>query len=242
MLNLIKADLYRFIHRPFPYIIAGIVSFLVIFVQFMFTEFSREYILMSVVPKVLEMILVFVFIFSVFFEDEYKEGTFKNVASSNIPRGKIYLGKCISEIILALAISAVVFIAFIIGFSFLSWEQESSKVIFYEFLKRMVAVIPVFIGGIGVANFLRVIMKSNTMAPIYIIAILSSEKIVTFLTVSIWSKLSVLNYYILYNQIQIFYDYTLGNNYLTHVSLVGIGTAIIFNTIGYLVFRNSEIK
>lgn len=242
MLNLMKADLYRFIHRPFLYITAGVMSFLVILVQFMLSEVSREYVLISVVPKGIEMILIFVFIFSVFFEDEYKEGTFKNVASSNISRGKIYLGKCISEIIVALVISAVVFIAFIIGLSLLSWGQGSDKLIFYEFLKRMAAVIPVFIGGIAVSNFLRVIMKSNAVGPIYIISILASKKFVMFLSVAIWSKLSVLKDYLLYTQIQIFEDYTLGNNQLIHAAIVGIGTAIIFNVIGYLVFRNSEVK
>lgn len=242
MLNLIKSDLYRFSKRPFPYAVAGVLSSLVILVQFMLSEVSREYVLMSVVPKGIEMILIFVFIFSIFFEDEYKEGTFKNVVSSNISRGKIYLGKCISEIIVAVLVAAVVFIVFIIWLSLLSWGQGSDKVILYEFLKRMVAVIPVFIGGIAISNFLRVIMKSNTVGPLYVVSILASEKLVMFLSVAIWSKLSVLNDYLLYTQIEIFENYTLGNNQLIHVAIVGIGTAIMFNVIGYLVFRNSEIK
>ncbi|NME64858.1 ABC transporter permease subunit [Clostridium cadaveris] len=247
MLNLVKADLYRFIHRPFGYLAAGIIGFLTILVQFFLSigndPASKEYVLINVIPKGIEIILILIFIFSVFIEDEYKEGTLKNVICSNISRGKIYLSKCISEIILALIVCAVVFISFLIGFSLLKWENGYDNTLFYEFLKRLIAIIPVFLGALAMSNALRVIIKNNTSAIFaYTIFILSSKKVIIFLASTIWSKFSKLNDYLLYTQIEIFNDYTLGNKALINVAIVGIATAIIFNFIGYLVFRNSEVK
>ena len=93
------------------------------------------------------------------------------------------------------------------------------------------------------SNALRVIIKNNTSAIFaYTIFILSSKKVIIFLASTIWSKFSKLNDYLLYTQIEIFNDYTLGNKALINVAIVGIATAIIFNFIGYLVFRNSEVK
>lgn len=247
MLNLVKADLYRFIHRPFGYLAAGIIGFLTILVQFFLSigndPASKEYVLINVIPKGVEIILILVFIFSVFIEDEYKEGTLKNVICSNISKGKIYLSKCISEIILALIVCAVVFVSFLIGFSLLKWRNGYDNTLFYEFLKRLLAIIPVFLGGLAMANALSVILKNNTSGIFaYIIVILASKKFIMFLSVYIWSKFSKLNEYLLYTQIEIFNDYTLGNDELINVAIVGIVTAIIFNFIGYLIFRNSEVK
>lgn len=247
MINLVKADLYRFIHRPFGYLAAGIIGFLTILVQFFLSigndPASKEYVLINVIPKGVEIILILVFIFSVFIEDEYKEGTLKNVICSNISKGKIYLSKCISEIILAIIVCLAVFVSFLIGFSLLKWGNGYDNTLFYEFLKRLLAIIPVFLGGLAMANALSVILKNNTSGIFaYIIVILASKKFIMFLSVSIWSKFSKLNEYLLYTQIEIFNDYTLGNDELINVAIVGIVTAIIFNFIGYLMFRNSEVK
>ena len=232
MLNIVKSELYKFIHRPYIYVFNGVllgITFLV-FALFIFEgSTTKLYVIEKVSNLGIEAAL-------------FKYGTIKNTVTSNVSRGKIYIAKFIGQGIMGTITFILIVLALIIGMCFLEGGEGYTSDIFRSFIIRILCVYPIFIGSLAIANFWVVLLKIDSMAPaMYIFSLASSEGIIANLGRRAWSGVSILRRWLIIPQAYIVGNFNATNDMMIHVLWVGIFTVIFFTTISLLIFRRREV-
>ncbi|MBS1383367.1 MAG: ABC transporter permease [Flavonifractor sp.] len=106
------------------------------------------------------------------FSDQYKHNTLKNEVSYGLPRGRIYLGKLLVSMLVALA-ACVVLIGFYLGGCWLLFPHDGSDGTVWSLLGYCLAgAFPLWLGGQALVMACYFLVRSSTMAAFLSIGIL----------------------------------------------------------------------
>lgn len=175
MLRMIKSELYKTRHRLYPYLLTGIVVALGLAAVILFAVANQghpmekrsgfdDVALMTVTMLPIGLYLCLPFVDMVFSE-EYKYLTMKNTIAFGTPRASVYLGKLITQLLIAFA-SLFVILTVILGAGLVILGPVK-EVPIGEYLRlvgeRLLACLPLWIGGLCFGNMLAFHVKSSTM-------------------------------------------------------------------------------
>lgn len=245
MTNLIKAEIYKHIHRPYFYIITLVVSCIILWCEVSFSAnmISKVYVISVVCPIGIHLVLMLIILFSVVFSEEYKFNSLKNLVASNVSKEKIYLGKLLAQIFIIIIVGAIVFGVFLGGLLLLEGGDGYTNDMLINFCLKIAAMIPILLSGIALCNVFMIGIRNEGIAiAIYIAFLLIGSYVVQFLSRTIWDKLIVVNDYLFQNQTSIMSNLHATNNEIIHAALVGIISFAIFTIIGGLLFKRVEAK
>ncbi len=107
------------------------------------------------------------------FSDQYKHNTLKNEVCYGLPRSRIYLGKLLVSMLVALA-ACVVLIAFYVGGCWLLFPHDGQEGDLFALLGYCLAgALPLWLGSQALVMAVYFLVRSNTMAAFLSIGILS---------------------------------------------------------------------
>lgn len=245
MINLIKAEIYKNIHRPFLYVFTLIISAIILIVEILLSsENTTRMIVLSVVcPVGINFALMLIWLFSFGFSEEYKHGSLKNLVTSNISREKIYLGKVVVQIIVILLMGVIILGVFGGGFLLLQPGDGYSNDLLINELIKIISMLPIFLAGLSLYNLLIILTKRESIAScIYLGIFFLFSEFINLLSKTVWSKLAILNDYLFQTQTSIMKNLLATNSEIIQAVLVGIITFIVFTALGALIFRRTEVK
>ncbi|WP_346929554.1 ABC transporter permease [Clostridium sp.] len=254
MLNYIKSELYKTTHRKYPYIVVGVLSLICILVNILALKIMKDQpggfrismsdMLMISTGMFGMIYYAVIMIVDIVFSDEYKHQTLKNTVSFGINRTKIYLGKFISEIIVAI-ISLVIVTSVLILSSYmcLGLGEVTIVEVLKNFGAKLIAVFPLWVVGLAIANFLAFNIKNNnTLAFAYLGVVAVFPGIVSILAdlKPIFAKLQSI---LVSNQIKfIRTQEIISGGDIAKCYILGIIYVILITAIGIISFRRREIK
>ncbi|MEW8995867.1 ABC transporter permease subunit [Clostridium sp.] len=253
MLNYIKSELYRTTHRKYPYIVVGVLSLICILGNILAVWVMKEqpeitismsHMLMISTGMFTMIYYAVIMIVDIVFSDEYKHQTLKNTVSFGINRTKIYLGKFISEIIVAI-VSLVIVTSVIIlsSYIFLGSDGVTTVESLKNFGTKLIAVFPLWVVGLAIANLLAFNIKNNnTLAFAYLGVVAIFPGIVSMLAdfKPIFAKLQSI---LVSNQIKfIMSQEIISGGDIAKCYILGIIYVILITAIGMVSFRRGEIK
>lgn len=164
MLKLIQADLYKSFHRPYLYIFAGILSALAVLYNTMYMKMAIENSFFYSLQLVCMLPFFAVMAVDIIMAEEMKYGVLKNTVSSGIGRGKIFISKSISSIIVMLFVAAVTFLIYLSSaFVLLRPGKGYTAAFMSDYLQRISLSILLVVGAILFAMFLAVIFQKNSV-------------------------------------------------------------------------------
>jgi len=254
MLNYIKSELYKTTHRKYPYIVIGVLSLICILVNILAASFIKKQ------PEIFRIsmseILMFstgmfgmiyyavIMIVDIVFSDEYKHQTLKNTVSFGINRTKIYLGKFISEIIVAIVSLVIVTSVLILSsYIFLGSDGATTVEALKNFGAKLIAVFPLWVVGLAIANLLAFNIKNNnTLAFAYLGVVVIFPGIVSILTnfKPIFVKIQSI---LVSNQIKFISSQgIISGGDIAKCYILGIIYLVLITAIGVVSFRRREIK
>ncbi len=254
MLNYIKSELYKTTHRKYPYMVVGILSLICILVNILAASFIKKQpemfsISMSEVLMVSTSMFGMIYyavimIVDIVFSDEYKHQTLKNTVSFGINRTKIYLGKFISELIVAIVSLVIVTIVLILSsYIFLGSDGATTVEAFKNFGAKLIAVFPLWVVGLAIANLLAFNIKNNnTLAFAYLGVVAVFPGIVSILAnfKPIFVKIQSI---LVSNQINFIKSQEIiSSGDIAKSYVLGIVYVILLTAIGIVSFRKREIK
>lgn len=176
MLRVIKSELYKIRHRLYPYIFVGVIVILGLAAVILFAATNQMQtaadnrvgfdgivgLTLTMLPMGLYLTVAFV---DMVFSEEYKNQTMKNTLAFGTPRVSFYLGKLVTELLIAV-LSLAVILGVILGAGALLLGP-AYPVPFLELLtelgKRLLAVLPLWIGALSFGNMLAFHIKSSTL-------------------------------------------------------------------------------
>lgn len=131
MLNYIRAELYKLLHRPYTYIALGVMLALEALYASMFAFHNTHSFVTPFGAAVVTVVgmgavgfCVCMLTGDIVFAGQYKNSTLKNEVSFGLSRTRIYLGKLIAQTLLSLAY-LVVMMAFFIGLCAVALPMEA---------------------------------------------------------------------------------------------------------------------
>lgn len=159
MLNYIRAEVYKLLHRPYTYITLGVMLALEALYASMFAFHNAHSMATpfgGAVVTIVEMgfigFCICLLTGDIVFAGQYKNATLKNEVSFGLSRTRIYLGKLIAQTLLSLVYLAVM-MAFFIGLCAVCLPMEGPAG-FYSSGDALIIVgyflaagIPLWIGG-----------------------------------------------------------------------------------------------
>lgn len=252
MIQLVKAELYKYSRRKFMYVFQLVLIMLMAIIVLgakgiinidiiKFTGITKIE-LLRFLSIGLQMILNIMLVFGVVINEDYREGTIKNVLSSQFTRTQIFFSKFITQIILAYILAIVSTIVFIPMFMSLEPGVGYSTGLLKDFIFRFcVCTIP-YIGGIAIVNFLSVVIKRQSIVCIIYYFIFTWVGPVFFiLNKTCWDGFAKVQ--------KLFLSYNVGSMCRTFLPwksiyttlFVGMVYTIIFTTIAVLIYRKQEI-
>ena len=244
MLNIIKAEIYKYIHRPYFYVLTFVVSSIILLTEISFSSnmVNRFFVISVVCPMGMNFALVLIILFSLVLSEEYKYNSLKNLIASNVSKEKIYLGKVLVQILIILFIGVILIGVFLSGLLLLNPGDGYSNDILIRFLIKMIASLPLLLSGLALSNLLMIGIKKEGIAIVlYIMTLLLSSDIIKLLSRTIWDKLSIINEYLFNTQILIVNALDVTNGEIIQSALVGIVSFIVFTTLGGLFFKRAEV-
>lgn len=246
MLNMIKAELYKYAHRPYMYVTVGVISLMMLSMMLLLNigdGYGKVVFINNAMHYSFEIILILVLIFWEPFSEEYKYGSMKNLSTSNISRGKIFVGKFITQCILGIIAYSITFIVFVIGMSLIQNGVGYSTGMYRNFLLRLIAMIPVLFGALAIGNFCLVIIQHDNFAQmVYILLILGSEDCIEYLSKTVWSKAVYIKTWLIMCQSKWINGNNIPREAIVHGVLVGVITMMVFTLAGTVIFSKKEIK
>ena len=246
MLNIIKAEIYKYIHRPYFYVLTLVVSSIILLCEALFSSnmTSRVFVISKACPAGMNFALILIILFSLVFSEEYKYNSLKNLITSNVSKENIYLGKLLVQIVIILFTGVILIGVFLSGLLLLNPGDGYSNDILIRFLIKMIASLPLLLSGLALSNLLMIGIKKEGIAiVIYIMILLLSSDIIKLLSRTIWDKLSIINDYFFNTQILIVnYSIDVTNGEIIQATLVGFISFVAFAILGGLFFKRAEVK
>jgi len=252
MINLIKAEIYKYSKRPFTYIIAislSLGTFLVVaLVAGKFSEtpaYTREEFL-ALTNAYFPMILILMMVFGSVISEDYKEGTFKNLCASNMSKSKIFISKFIIQIILAVAIATICMIVFLLSVNMIKTGTNYSSEMLKGFIFRFITAIPIFLGGISLVNFLAIIVKKESIVCVLYFLSMQLGGIFFILEQVLRDRIGVFRE-VLFSMREVLLSMQFGNPgstipELLKAMMIGIAYTVILTTITTLIFSKQDLK
>ena len=168
MLNYIKAELYKALHRPYLWVLLAVM--LALEELFLWLLVSASFVDMVAVlsPLMTAGNFLVIPLSHLVVSGPYGSGTLKNELSFGLPRSRIYLGKLFTAILLGVALCAVL-IAFYLGTGWLLAEEKGGETLLENLsvLAYVVAgSVPLWLGSLGICIALFFLLRSETGAVI----------------------------------------------------------------------------
>lgn len=254
MLNLIKAELYKYYKRPFIYItIVSLISAMafiisssqgILSVDFLVVKghlFRESFI--ELAGFGFSFIAYALMVFSVVMTDDYKSGTIKNLLASNVNKAQIFLSRFIVQIILAFIVAAVSLVAFFLMISTVKAGDGYSMALVKDFLIRFSVASVGYVGILALINFLSVAIRNDSIvAVIYYFIIMQISTVIFLLKKTVAPGIEwVQDLLITYNIGYVGNSFTDAKNYIP-VIVTGIAYTLIFTLLGIFIFNKQEIK
>jgi len=254
MLNYIKSELYKTTHRKYPYIVIGVLSLICILVNIWVASIMKRHpgidrismseILMASTGMFTMIYYTVIMIVDIVFSDEYKHQTLKNTVSFGINRTKIYLGKFISELIVAIVSLVIVTSVLILSsYIFIGPDGATAVEALKNFGPKLIAVFPLWVVGLAIANLLAFNIKNNNiLAFAYLGVVAVFPGIVSILAnfKPIFVKIQSI---LVSNQIKLITSQDIiSSGDIAKCYVLGIIYVTLITAIGVVSFRRREIK
>lgn len=249
MLNYIRAELYRNFNRMYFWCMTGIVAAFALMMNIMLKTSSAFPMNFGMLFELgAKGFILPVFIVSMIIEmvtaEEQKNQTFKNVVSFGFSRNQLILSKLFVSVILSI-ISAIIILAVYFGSGAIMFEigKDFSLSLVGNFMMRLLAAVPLWIGAISIGTLLAIVFKNNTtFAFVYAGLFLVSRKIIELLIILVSAKFEyVYKYLITIQLVNLGKEIVTGHDLLC-AALLGIVYAIIFTILSMRCFKNTEVK
>ncbi len=188
MVNYVSAECYKAFHRKYIYIfIAAILGLAAAFMLLLRVEGLRQTQtaegmimiqqvtvseLLGILAMALSAGLYFLMIAAdIVFSDQYKYNTLKNEVSYGLPRTRIYLGKLVSSVLVAVVLCLLLFGGYL-AFSFVLFPAgdgmgESLR----TFGLWLAVALPLWLGGLGLFMLLQFVMKNTAATITYVMIV-----------------------------------------------------------------------
>ena len=171
MLNYLKAECYKVARRKYTYIFLLLILLgegLVLFSTWFVNAHGAGNSFSTVVSILTLMLMIGMFLVivvcDIVFSDQYKHNTLKNEVSFGIPRARIYMGKALASLLVALVMMAVLVLFFLGGAYLLMPMDEYADVALVELGLVLAGILPLWIGALSVTMMLFLLVRSNVMA------------------------------------------------------------------------------
>ncbi|MEG1004546.1 ABC transporter permease [Clostridium sp.] len=245
MFNLIKAELFKYSKKPFIYKLNIILVLCIMAVPFSLYLLNvdgvyREYII-SGLGMSFNFILILVMVFATVFLDDFREGTYKNIIVSNLSKRDIYLGKYITQVILACTTMVICTIAVIISLMFIKSNGTMDGIV-RETVERFLYSIPMYFAGIALIDLLVIIIKRGAVYIIYYLILTALPNIIGIAETVFWDKLKCIRVVLMSSILSNIQVAGATSKYLFIAVVSGIIYTTIFLVIGVTVFSTQEIK
>lgn len=259
MLNYIKAELYRNFNRLYFWNFVGITSALALLFNILmkvFKPFPNIPNLSMLFQIGIGMLSVPVYLIGLIIDmvigEEAKNLTLKNAVSFGIPREKIILSKIIAAVTLSF-IAAIIILTVLYGSGVILFGVDGlSLVLVKDFLLRLLAAIPLWIGVISVGTLMGFIFNNNTIyAFVYTFTFALTGTVLKFLSALLSDRIMYIYNILITTQIESLCTLTMiddnniqaitSNSLITAIS-IGIMYIVVFTILSILYFRKKEVK
>lgn len=246
MLNLIKAELYKYVRVPYMYLLIAITSAVILSSVVLLSIFNSKMeidFIDNILTQVLQYSVLIISLFTMVLSEDYRYGSMKNLIVSTTSKVNIFWGKFIAQCIIAFLAYGIVFSLFIVIISIFEGGLRDSIELYTNFLIKLITVIPVLVGILSLANLFVIVIKNDFFAiPIYFFTIILSEKVIMFLSVTIWDKLEVIREWLIMPQLMILIDKSATQEQISHSIVVGLLTIIISMSLSSFIFVKREVN
>lgn len=244
MLNYIKAELYKYLNRPFyrGLTIACILLCITIITLATNNVTAADAIYMGMNSLIFPVFFVIILID---YTEEFKDGTLKNAIVSGISRAKIYMSKIIIATITSFILLTFISIFFVVTSIIFLKTGNLSQGFLLNSLLRIILAIPLYIASIAFAVLLSVIIKSPTaFAFTYTFIFFLANDIIKLLSMLVSKKFDIVYNILITTNINILNikNQSLTQNIMLHSVELGIIYVILFTIIGVTIFKRMNIK
>ncbi|SDP82170.1 ABC transporter permease [Clostridium gasigenes] len=248
MINYIKAELYRNFNRKYLWIATVIISILAILGNVALLKVKTDMDIETsnkALAMLFNMVLTMPIFIVVFFVDcvtaeENKFDTVKNVITFGLSRTKLVLGKIITSTLIAIIVAIVAISVFIISYATLIGLNDEMLVKFYDLLRNILVVMPLWIASICMATSISIVVKnSNVFIMIYLGIISLDGLVVKILATFVWSKLSILNDILIGYKIE---EIIIGQAEPLSAIVLGVIYIVLFTTLSVVFINKKEIN
>ncbi|MBU3105102.1 ABC transporter permease [Clostridium gasigenes] len=248
MINYIKAEIYRNFNRKYLWIATVIISILAILANVALLKIKTDMDLENsnkALAMLFNMVLTMpIFIVVIFVDcvtaEENKFDTVKNVITFGLSRTKLVLGKIITSTLLAIIVVIVAISVFIIAYATLIGLNDEMVVKFYDLLRNILVVMPLWIACMCMATSISIVVKnSNVFVMIYLGIILLDGVVVKILETFVWSKFSILNDILIDYKIEAI---TVGQAEPLSAIVLGVIYIVLFTALSVVCINKKEIK
>ena len=185
VINYLNAEFYKAFRRKYLYLfLAAILGLLSAFMLLLRVEGMRATVdgmiqqvtvseLLGILSMSLQTGLYFLMIaVDIVFSEQYKHNTLKNEVSYGLSRVRIYLGKLISSVLVAVVLCAVL-IAGYMGISLLLFPVRDEMLgdSLRTFGLWLGVAFPLWLGGLGAYTLLQFTMKSTAATIVYVMVV-----------------------------------------------------------------------
>ncbi len=258
MLNYIRAEVYKLLHRPYTYIALGaLVALEALFVS-MFAFHNAHSLVTpfgAAIVAIVEMgtigFCICLLTGDIVFAGQYKNSTLKNEVSFGLSRTRIYLGKLIAQTLLSIAY-LVVMMAFFIALCAVCLPMEAGD--FYTAAEGLTIVgwflaagLPLWIGGQAVLCMCLFLVNGEMASSfLYVGIVFVLETVIglagLFAGGSVEDVLVTLAGYFPRNLLEVAKEAVGNMTYMGQVWLVGAFWVSVSTAIGLYGFHRKEIK
>lgn len=247
MLNIIKADLYKYFRRPCNYIISAIIIIASISIPIVFRIVDKSSATRINILNICQALMPYICYLSVLFSstllEEYTERTLKNTLSDNVSRVKYIIGKFIVQIIVGIIIFVISLAAFIVTLMFLNPGVGYTSSVLANFVLRTLSILPICAAGILIADFFAVITKSDILVYVfYFFLIVSVPPIINALAQNIWNGFYRVEDYLFFFALRPLTLPTATNNQMYFAIGLGFGYIVVFGITSIVIFCRQEIR
>ncbi len=245
MINYIRAELYRSFKRLYFWNLVGIISILALLVNTFVVVPNANFellLIMGIQMLSVPVFLVFMIIDMVTGE-EIKNLTLKNVVAFGISRNKLVLSKIIVTVILSFIAAIIILTVFLGSGAMLFGVKDVPLDLFKDFLLRLLAAIPLWIGAISVGTMMSFIFTNYTLCGfVYAGAFVVIGPILKLLSTFVSDKFIYIYNILITTQLKSLSAQTVTNNDLISAVITGIIYSVVFIILSMMCLSKKEVK
>lgn len=186
MLNYLRAECYKIVHRKYTWISLATVLVLeaLLVSGWVVTNLNGNRVDFYTGACMMVMLLFVGFLATmitgdIVFSEQYKHNTLKNEVSFGIPRARIYLGKLIAQTLLSV-FACVVMAAFYLGLCalFLAHEPEADRMAMTIIGWCLLVALPLWVGVQGLTCAVYFMVRSSTAAAMVVAGVIMGLPVV----------------------------------------------------------------